>query len=79
MFDLGGDGFVIMRFALSDFEFGNLFTKQSVPEENFAAIGMGAESLAAGDDFFDCNHGVIIAHRVDEYAKIYYNIDNYVW
>ena len=50
-----------MGFLLSDSEIGDDFAGQSIPEKDFAAVGISAEGLAARDDFSDFNHRVIIA------------------
>lgn len=58
-FNFGCDGFEIRRFFFSDKERGDGFAGQSIPEKNLFAIrgarrvGKGANSLAAGDEFFD--------------------------
>ena len=58
MSDFGGDGFVIMRFAFGDLIVDDLFTWKRVPEKDFTAIRMSAESLATWDDFKNLTHMV---------------------
>lgn len=59
--NFGGEGFVVAGFFLSDIKFEDFFARKGIPKEDFAAVGMGGESLATRDNFLN-NHREIITH-----------------
>lgn len=61
MRNFGGDGFVVAGFFRGDIKLEDFFAGKGIPKEDFAAVGMGGESLATRDNFLN-NHREIITH-----------------
>ena len=56
--NVGGDSLEITGFLFGDLVIGDDFARESIPKEDFAAVWMGGESLATGDDFVDFDHSL---------------------
>ena len=60
--DLGGDGLGVVGFIFSNSVLRDDFAGEGIPEEEFFAGFVGGDGLAAGDNFVNLNHCVIISY-----------------